>query len=230
MISQATVEVRNNLFDAPVLYLAPFGAEELGTVLPMNPSDMPYETASNAQALAELSPEEIAAELEAAPHADTFGIYAGVVQPDHFVGTVETKQFYQGQDAEGNPQFHRISQELGTHIYRPSEHGKGYGTLSKYAVMEYARSAHETHVFSARTFTENIAAQRSLQKLGFVLQLTDGAIRKADGNLGEVQHWMLLDGTAIDTFRANPETQVKFRPGWLHYLSLASNFSVQRIG
>jgi RimJ/RimL family protein N-acetyltransferase len=227
MISQATVEVRNNAFNAPVLYLAPFGAEELSAVLPMESSDMPYETASNAKALAELSPEEIAQELAAAQHVDTFGIYAGTIQPDHFVGTVETKEFCGEPDKDGNAQYHRISQELGTHIYRPREHGKGYGTLGKYAAMEYARAVDETHVFSARTFAENGAAQRSLQKLGFVLQVTSGTLKRADGREDEIQHWMIMDELAIGTFDDQPETQAKFRPGWERYLSLATKFSAR---
>jgi RimJ/RimL family protein N-acetyltransferase len=227
MISQATVEVRNNTFNVPVLYLAPFGAEELSTVLPMKPSDMPYETAANAQALAELSPEEIAQELADAQHVDTFGIYSGVVQPDHFVGTIEVKEFYNGPDKDGNPQYHRILQELGTHIFRPAEHGKGHGTLSKYAAMEYARVTDETHVFSARTSTENLAAHRSLEKLGFVRQDTHGTLKQANGRETEIQHWMLMDEAAIGTFNDQPETQAKFRPGWQQYLSLATKFSVR---
>ncbi len=108
-----------------------------------------------------------------------------VAGPDGLVGGV-------GVILSPVPNF-RHDGELGYWIGRP-HWGRGLATAALQAFLPWAAETHGLARFTARTFADNLASRRVLEKCGFVQEgVMRGAVRKGGRQLDMVSHGLLLD-------------------------------------
>ncbi|HSX34083.1 MAG TPA: GNAT family protein [Candidatus Saccharimonadales bacterium] len=199
MISLTTLEVRRLATpEAPPIYLAPFGADEMAAVMPIDPTTAPYERETTITSLVRGDPADIAQRLAETPHTNTFGIYSGDVTPAAFNGIVELTQAPNGDAANGLPTYSKRVQALGVHIYAREQQGCGLGTAAVQAAMRYAIRIDQGGILFAQTADRNQPMRRVLEKLGFV-HTKDGGnnITHYDKTTSVLQLWQVTTPEAL---------------------------------
>lgn len=223
MIAHTTIEVAPPAKTAlPGIFLAPFGAEELATVLPINPANAPYERNTTVSYLTTQTPETIADWMATAPHTTTFGIFAEEITPAGFNGIVELAKTPSKEQG-----LSTYAQRVGMHIYRHGQQNRGIGTAAIQAVMRYGMLRQRTELFVARTSEHNRPMQHVLAKFGFLRGTQTEPIIHYDGSVTALEPWYLA--TPTGALKANT-TEAKRRilnHGFDTFRQLALQYTVQ---
>ena len=223
MITQDTLLLTDKSADQPPLYLAPFTEQDLATVLPVHPDDLPYEREVTRAKLQRGSAAELVEGARQRPQTTEWGIFAREVTPNAFLGTVSLQD---SLVTEEPPQFTSLVRETGTLIMQPEARGKGIGSKAKAAAIQHALD-NGTVVFSAQTSEHNEAAQRSLRKIGFSHVDTSQEGHFIGGEL--TQHWMLAAPVAHKSVAANEQELTALQAGWQRYQDYINNFELSKL-
>lgn len=215
MISQENITLRENA-SLDTIELAPFSAEEIEQHLPFSNE---YTQFNPVRTGSEQTAEEIVRSQEELEHYLTWGIYTGSKSTANFIGTVAVSEVNAGTAEE--PLWSKAMQEVHTGIFSGERHGQGIGTLAKLAVISYAFEKHNTHAVYAHASSSNIAAHRSLTKVGLSQLDTYKYYDFADGSM--TTFWMIADPLA----QANqPKDQAVLAKGWDRYLTAQQNLTI----
>lgn len=206
MITNTEITAYNAARDLQVL-LAPFSHEELDQCMPF-PEE--YKRFNPVTQNGPLPADAIVEAMHAQKHNLAWGIYLDSPATNNFVGVISISEYNAG--TEDQPRWSKTLQETHTGIFSPEWHGKGIGTLAKLAVMAYAFEHEGTHVFYAQTSEYNVAAQRSLHKVGFSHLDSYKHYQFKEG--GDTQCWMLSDPRAH--VHAGTE-RLALEAGWARY-------------
>lgn len=186
------------------IHLAPFSEDELKQYIPF-PDEYtrfnPIRTTADA---------EFIMTAEEREHYLAWGIYAKKPATENFIGTVALSESNAG--TVENPVWSTVVQEVHTGIFSQEWHGNNIGTLAKLAVISYAFERQNTHAIYAQTSEHNVAAQKSLAKIGFARLETYEHFSFKDGGLTE--SWMLADPIAQKKL---PNDQAKLAKAWPAY-------------
>jgi len=213
--------LRATMPKTPGIVLAPFGVEELTRVLPLDSETLQYEV-THARTAFGKPPQQVYKRTYMQDLGLTaWGIYLGQRATTSFIGTVGTIEIGDRVDASL-----KYSQEVGTIIFDADSRGKGIGTLAKLAIVTHAIRHDKTRSFQAYTSVRNVAARKSLEKVGFT-HIEDSDFLEFSG--GEnTREWILIDPPSQERLR-DIEPYLNFAAiakGWKRYEAAAKRLKI----
>ena len=109
-------------------------------------------------------------------------VYLGIFSEDRLVGDIQLSSI----------DWRNRTASLGCGIARQKDRGKGYGTDAARTLIRYGFGHLNLYRISAATVEYNVAAQRSLEKCGFVLEGRERQAIYCDSRRWDRLHYGLL--------------------------------------
>jgi RimJ/RimL family protein N-acetyltransferase len=220
MITTEHLIIDTDKADFGTLHLAPFAEPEMEQYMPLpeaftrhNPPAA-FEDLDTAEAYLEADRDD--------EHFVAWGMYVGSIATKNFVGTIGTSASNAGTFEE--PEWTRGVQNVHTGIFSAEWHRRSIGTIAKLAIAKYAFEEQGTRVLFAETSVNNLGANKSLERCGFLPTETMERYTFSDGSL--TQLWMLAD---VVVQEAMPDLQPVLQEGWEVYQAALANITVKNV-
>lgn len=218
MITTEHLVVDTDKTDFGTLHLAPFTEIEIAQHLPLSEAFTQYNPPSSYEGLD--TAEAYFAEDRDDEGFLAWGIYVGSVATKNFVGTIGASASNMGTLEE--PEWMWGVQEVHTGIFSAEWQGRSVGTIAKLAIAQYAFEEQGTHALFAETSVNNLGANKSLERCGFVPTEVTERYTFSDGSL--TQSWMLANATVQETM---PDLRPVLQEGWEMYQAALTSITVE---